>query len=218
MAVATPTRVLAPPAEAHAAQVRVALAGEPVELVSDGEAHVAVAWAPDAGPSALTPVVRRLREGGAVRWVVGVLATIDATSVRRALESGVDAAVGDEALAAELPVAVRGVCAALLVVPRTARHQLAPPALSYRERQVLALLVEGCTNAEIAGRLFLAESTIKSHLSGAFARLGVRSRRDAAALILDPASGLAGAVLGQEAVTGNRFEPAARSDGAVRRP
>jgi len=150
--------------------------------------------------------------------VVGVLGSVDVTSVRRALESGVDAAVADERLEAELPVAVRGVCAGLLVVPRTARHHLAPPALTHRERQVLALLVEGCTNAEIAGRLFLAESTVKSHLSGAFSRIGVRSRRDAAALILDPASGLAGAVLGQEAVAGNRFEPAAGSDGVARRP
>ncbi len=45
----------------------------------------------------------------------------------------------------------------------------------------------GSTNALIARELGLAESTIKSHLSSAFAKLGVASRAEAAALILDPA-------------------------------
>lgn len=199
--------VLEPPVEDEAARVGRALGDDAFDLVHEGPAHVAVVWAPSGGPTALAPVVRRLRARGETQLVVGVLAAADATSVRRALESGVDAVVPDADLDRSLPVAVRGVCAALLVVPRTARHQLAPPALSHRERQVLSLLVEGCTNAEIAARLFLAESTVKSHLSGAFARLGVRSRRDAVALILDPSSGLTGAILGPEAEGRRRFEP-----------
>jgi len=199
--------VLEPPVEDEAARVGRALGDDAFDLVREGPAHVAVVWAPSGGPTALAPVVRRLRARGETQLVVGVLAAADATSVRRALESGVDAVVPDADLDRSLPVAVRGVCAALLVVPRTARHQLAPPALSHRERQVLSLLVEGCTNAEIAARLFLAESTVKSHLSGAFARLGVRSRRDAVALILDPSSGLTGAILGPEAEGRRRFEP-----------
>lgn len=209
------TTVLAPPADAEATRVRRALAGGDVDVVAEGRAHVAVLWAPRAGPGGLPPLVSALREGGRVRWIVAVLVSADATSVRRALESGVDAAVPDSELDAALPVAVRGVAAGLLVVPRAARHQIAPPALSHRERQVLALLVEGLTNAEIAARLFLAESTVKSHLSGAFTRLGVRSRRDAAALVLDPAAGLTAAVLGPEAAVGRRFEPGAEES---RRP
>jgi hypothetical protein len=51
----------------------------------------------------------------------------------------------------------------------------------------------GYMNSQIAKRLFLAESTVKSHLSSAFGKLGVRSRNEAAELI---ASGRAGVGIG----------------------
>jgi DNA-binding NarL/FixJ family response regulator len=60
---------------------------------------------------------------------------------------------------------------------------VSPPALSYREKEVLELAAGGLTNSQIASRLFLAESTVKTHLSSVFRRLGVSSRREAAALI-----------------------------------
>ena len=59
------------------------------------------------------------------------------------------------------------------------------PSLTPRERQVLGSVVTGRTNAQIADQLGLAESTVKSHLSSAFAKLGVASRAEAAALIRD---------------------------------
>jgi len=54
--------------------------------------------------------------------------------------------------------------------------------LSARQREILELLAEGSTNAEVAGRLFLSESTVKQHLRAAYKALGVRNRREAAAL------------------------------------
>ncbi len=54
--------------------------------------------------------------------------------------------------------------------------------LSARQREILGLLAEGATNAEIAGRLYLSESTVKQHLRAAYKALGVRNRREAAAL------------------------------------
>jgi DNA-binding NarL/FixJ family response regulator len=56
--------------------------------------------------------------------------------------------------------------------------------LSARQREVLGLVVEGLTNAEIAGRLFLSESTIKQHLRAAYKLLGVKNRTEAAAALL----------------------------------
>ena len=50
---------------------------------------------------------------------------------------------------------------------------------------MLELLVTRLTNGQIAARLYLAESTVKSRVASAFAKLGVRSRKEAATLLRD---------------------------------
>jgi ATP/maltotriose-dependent transcriptional regulator MalT len=57
-----------------------------------------------------------------------------------------------------------------------------PFELTPRERQVLAALAEGATNREIAASLFMAEKTASVHVSRILAKLGVRSRTEAAAV------------------------------------
>jgi DNA-binding NarL/FixJ family response regulator len=52
--------------------------------------------------------------------------------------------------------------------------------LSTRRREILELAVEGLSNAEIASRLYLSESTIKQHLRAAYKVLGVQNRTEAA--------------------------------------
>jgi DNA-binding NarL/FixJ family response regulator len=111
-------------------------------------------------------------------------------AVRRAVEAGADGVLVENDLVGTLVPALQAALAGLRVVPRDFHRQVVRPAFSHRERQVLSLLVEGRTNGEIAARLYLAESTVKSHVSTAFAKLGVRSRREAAALLLDPDGGL----------------------------
>jgi NarL family two-component system response regulator LiaR len=56
--------------------------------------------------------------------------------------------------------------------------------LTERERVVLALMVEGLNNTQIAGRLVVSPSTIKTHVSHILSKLGVASRSEAVALAL----------------------------------
>jgi len=60
----------------------------------------------------------------------------------------------------------------------------APPGhdLTTRERDVLKLMVEGLNNVEIADRLVVSPSTIKTHVSSILTKLGVASRTEAATL------------------------------------
>ena len=54
------------------------------------------------------------------------------------------------------------------------------PTLSEREMQVLASLMAGKTNREIGRELFIAESTVKAHVTSIFLKLGVSTRVEAA--------------------------------------
>src|SRR6476620_10545561 len=99
--------------------------------------------------------------------------------------AGAAAIVFEPLIESTLAVTVSAVGSGQAVVPRELRASVERPALSHRERQVLTHVCEGLTNSQIAEQLFLSESTVKSHLSSAFAKFGVRSRREAAALFIE---------------------------------
>jgi DNA-binding CsgD family transcriptional regulator len=64
------------------------------------------------------------------------------------------------------------------------RRRRGTPRLSRREREVLQLAAQGCSNADIARILFVSVSTVAKHMEHIFDRTGVRNRSAAAALAL----------------------------------
>jgi DNA-binding NarL/FixJ family response regulator len=130
-------------------------------------------------------MLRRVRRELAQLAIVVVSPPATATGVRRGLDAGADAIVFEPLIESTLGVTVSAVGSGQAVVPRELRASVQRPTLSHRERQVLTFVCEGLTNSQIAEQLFLSESTVKSHLSSAFAKFGVRSRREAAALFIE---------------------------------
>lgn len=151
----------------------------------------------DAGALALiTELKREFPE-------IPILAVCDSTDrrkARRVVDAGVDGLVFAGQVGSALAPTVAAVLAGQTAVPRALRATVQAPSLSFREKQILGMIVMGFTNAEIAARLVVAESTVKSHLTAAFRKLGVRSRNEAASLILDPNGSLGPGIL---AITGS---------------
>ena len=114
-----------------------------------------------------------------------------------AIEAGAAGFVLKDSSAEDLIVAVRSVAGGgawfdPAVAPRVLdryRRVVAPAArdaarldlLTDREHDVLQLMARGATNAEIAGALYVAEATVKTHVGSIFGKLGVRDR--AAAIV-----------------------------------
>jgi DNA-binding NarL/FixJ family response regulator len=148
------------------------------------------------------PISRQRREALAAverhapRRVVLVTDIEQRGSLRRLLGTGVHGLVVRYELEAALGPAVRAVAAGQLCVTERARAAVIRRPLTAREREILALVIMGQTNGEIARRLHLAESTVKTHLAAIFAKLGVSSRAEAAELVADPQEMLSKGVVG----------------------
>jgi NarL family two-component system response regulator LiaR len=125
--------------------------------------------------------------------VIALTSFKDKGLVEDALQAGAIGYLLKDVSADELAQAIRAAHAGRTTLSPEAAQALVqavsqPPTpghdLTQRERDVLALLVEGLSNAQIADRLVVSSSTIKSHVSHILAKLGVASRTEAAALAL----------------------------------
>jgi DNA-binding NarL/FixJ family response regulator len=159
------------------------------------ERRAIVLWAGET-VAPLSKSIERLVHRFAPAPLVVVCSSIHRWEVRTALAAGAVGVVAYENLTDTLGPCLLAVTAGQICVPREQWRQVEPPALSSREKQILGLVVMGYMNSQIAEQLFLAESTVKSHLSSAFGKLGVRSRNEAVNLIIDPERGLGMGILG----------------------
>lgn len=163
-------------------------------LGAESNPSLILVWVEDAGPS-LSKTIESLAQRFARTPIVAACPDIERWEMRSALAAGAAGAVLHDNLEAALIPCLQAVLAGQTCVPRDHWRQIEPPALSAREKQILGLVVMGYMNSQIAEQLFLAESTVKSHLSSAFGKLGVRSRNEAVSLILDPERGLGMGIL-----------------------
>jgi DNA-binding NarL/FixJ family response regulator len=170
-------------------------------------AALIVLWV-DGDASGLAAHVESLTRALGQTPLVVVCSSIERWGVRAALAAGAAGVVLSRDVESTLGPCIEAVLAGQTCVPRGHWRQIDPPALSAREKQILGLVVMGYMNSQIAQQLFLAESTVKSHLSSAFGKLGVRSRNEATNLILDPERGLGMGILG---LGGEPVEPISTS-------
>ena len=106
--------------------------------------------------------------------------------IKNALEAGAIGYLLKNILADELAQAIRGAYFGRATLsPEAAQtmvenaNQPPGPELTEREYEVLALMVEGLNNTQIAGRLTISPSTIKTHVSNILSKFGVASRTEA---------------------------------------
>jgi DNA-binding NarL/FixJ family response regulator len=186
-------------------------AREDIEVVGEAEDGVeAVALARSLQPDAILMDVRMPRLDGvdATRQIVAsgsqarvlILTTYDLDEyVFAAIRAGASAFLLKDVEPAQLVEAVRVVAAGnALLAPTVTRRLLErfadtlpgepPPlpaelaALTPREREILELVAAGLSNAEIAERLVLGETTVKTHVSSVLRKLGLRDRVQAVVL------------------------------------
>lgn len=168
-----------------------------LELLSEVEADVILMDVRMPGMDGVE-ATRRIRERGGPR--VLVLTTFDLDEYAYdAIEAGASGFLLKDASFEELAAAIRHVHAGDAVVapsttrrllgrfaetrptqepdPRTRdRHAKALASLTAREREVLSLIAEGLSNAEIAAQLVIAESTARVHVGRILTKLGLRDR------------------------------------------
>ena len=150
-----------------------------MDLVMPGMDGVATTRAirerfPDIRVIALTSfpedrLVQDVLEAGALSYL---LKNVGADDLARAIRA---ARAGRSTLAPE---------AAQVLIQRATKPPAPGHDLSPREKEVLALMVQGLSNPDIADRLVVGRSTIKFHVSSILGKLGVQSRTEAVALAI----------------------------------
>ena len=136
---------------------------------------------------------RAIRQQYPTVQVIALTSFKEEALVQSALQAGAIGYLLKDVSADELAQAIRAAHAGRATLSPEATQALVhvvsqPPVpghdLTAREREVLALMIEGYNNNEIAAKLVVSPSTIKSHVSNILSKLGVTSRTEAVALAM----------------------------------
>lgn len=133
---------------------------------------------------------RRLRTASPGTAVVALTTYLDDESVLAALQAGATGYLTKNASAEDIHRAIHAAAAGQTLLDAEAAARLlgatrpvdpaeTPEKLSPRERDVLRLIAQGLTNAEIADRLFISGATVKTHINQIFAKTHSRDRAQA---------------------------------------
>ena len=174
-----------------------------IELVgtaADGEEAVALALREDPDVVLMDlrmprvdgiEAIRRLAERGDRPRAIALTTYADDASVLGALRAGARGYLTKDAGAEQIEAAIVAVARGEAALdPAVQAHVIAglaetedalPDGLTPREAEVLTLIAEGLTNAQIAERLVVSQATVKSHVNRVFAKAGVRDRGQAVA-------------------------------------
>ena len=132
-------------------------------------------------------VVRAIRAKSDTTGVVVLTMHAGDDQIFAAMEAGASAFVGKDTRATEVVSAAKHaavaprtfLCAGLSQAVMRRATSPAPPKLSGREAEVLSLLADGLGTGEIAGSLFMSESTAKTHITHIYQKLGAANRAQA---------------------------------------
>lgn len=132
-------------------------------------------------------VVRAVRELSDRAGLVVLTMHAGDDQIFAAMEAGASGFVGKDSKATEVVSAAKHaavaprtfLCSGLSAAMMRRATTPAAPRLSGREEEVLSLLAEGLGTGEIAGRLYMSESTAKTHITHIYQKLGAANRAQA---------------------------------------
>jgi two-component system nitrate/nitrite response regulator NarL len=155
-------------------------------VIVEGEGPDIVLVEIDASGEGISLGGRIARDSGGATKVVALSQTEDQRLVDRVVRMGFSGYVTKALSTAQFVRSIETIASGHLVVPSPppddATDEGPLALLTGREREVLTLLVRGTTSAEIARALAVSDHTVRTHMQNLFAKLGVRSRVQAASI------------------------------------